>query len=149
MITNPKTGLERRLNNQDIPPYPWNNIDFLKNLNFFYTEEFPKIYKNNLFFIETTTKSPEKVISCIRQRMTCPSKITILENTQEVDNEIENKILQYAKKEKLGNPYTNAIKILGVPTVYFRQYALQLQNGDAIYLDTNQLSKLLNTSASI
>ena len=143
LIAEPNIGIERRLTNQDIPPVPWNNLKFLKRLLSFYIEELPKIYKGKLIFLDTTKKSPDQVMSWASKYITPQITSYIVSNNKKMDESIESKLLFFGKKEKLGNPYTKAIYVMGIPTLYFRQYALQFINKEVTYFDTNQLSKLL------
>ncbi len=137
----PTIGIQRRINNKDVPPYPWSNINFLEKLREFYHVQLPKIYSGTLYYISTDNLT---IAECQQQlHLHLPGKITEHANIP-TPNTIANLIYKQAMKYNLGRPYTKIVNVLGSPTVYFRQHALQLNHKEqVVFLDNLRLQHLL------
>lgn len=144
----PSIGIKRRLLNGDVPPNPWDNICFLERLRDFYKNELKDIFYGKIFFIETDEILLNKIKIEIKNLISkhLPQIKLDYKNYYKMYLEPSTKrsLLQFSQKEMLGKPYTNVLDVLGYPTMYFRQYALQLEPRGPTYLDTSRLKKIIS-----
>ena len=146
LIASPEIGLKRRRANNDNPQYPWNNIEFLRKLKKFYIEEFPNVYQGKYVYINTDNMTLEVLEEKIREILSLYIKLDFTNVIPSVRNEsvLRNKMLLFGKTQELGRPYTDIIDVLGYPTIYYRQHAIQNDgDGGVVYFDTNRLKQIL------
>lgn len=145
----PEIGLQRRIKNCDVPIYPWNNLEFLARLREFYHEQLPNLYFGKLIFLDTSFLSLEETYLSLINTINLYFHNLIFNNsipdeTDKDTSKINLSLINYAKNKNLGSPYTSIINVLGYPTVYFRQYAVQFDNNIALFLDNERLSYILS-----
>lgn len=146
LITSPEIGLKRRYANNDFPPYPWNKVDFLDKLKNFYINEFPKIYKGKYLYIYTDNMTLEELKKKIITILSSYIEINSFNINSTIKNydSVKNRMLTFAKNNKLGQPYTGLVSVRGYPTIYYRQHAIQNnENNEVVYLDTLRLNEIL------
>lgn len=146
LVASPETGLQRRQENNDNPPHPWDKIDFLYRLKKFYVEEFLKIYKGKYLYIYTDNMTIDDLEKKITTILSSYIKLNFLNTTSTIEGKdlIKNKMLTFARDNHLGRPYTDVVNVLGYPTIYYRQHAIQNnENNEIVYFDTFRLRQIL------
>lgn len=142
-------GICRRIYNQGSIDYPWNQKYFLNKIQEFYKHELSTVFNGEIIYIDTTNMNFQDMNSQI---------VRIVQNFPKSDNNrqyflnsnyVLNKILFFAKQYNLGKNYTELVNFLGVPTVYFRQYAVHLLDKEPIFSDNKTLEKILIISKDI
>ena len=144
----PEKGLARRIANRDFPPYPWSSVKFLKKFRDFYKRELSQLYMGKIVEINTDSVTSEVLLSEIVRVIDPYIPIALHEKKIKLCREEEEKlILDFADQiGGLGKPYSKAFYMMGLPTVFFRQFALQLdEDKKPVILDSSQLNKILMT----
>lgn len=141
----PELGLKRRNQQGDFPLYPWSSISFLKKLRKFYHEEFPKLYHGKIVYIITETLNKEQLLELVYADICRRFKDKIKWGSVHYNSSEEEKVLlDYASRRKdLGQPYSRGFYVMNFPTVYFRQFALQLENKNIFILNNDRLDQIL------
>lgn len=143
LYTSPAVGLNRRRLNSDEPPRPWSDIDFLNKLQTFYTEKLPGLVTSELIFIETDKLTLAEVKLAILEEVLKAINIRILP-TKPI-NPTEREILnKFASEKQLGPSYHDGLYVLGYPTLYFRQYCVQLEGNIVCYFNNERLKLILS-----
>jgi thymidylate kinase len=140
----PELGLQRRNKQGDFPDYPWSNLSFLKKLRGFYHKELPKLYHGEIIYLSTETLNPEQLFKLIDAEITKRFKGKLTKSqVQYNNNEEEALLLDYAKLKNLGAPYSRGFYVRGFPSIYFRQFAIQLEGQNVFILNNSRLRQIL------
>lgn len=146
----PKEGLRRRLENRDSPPYPWSELSFLEKLRRFYYEELPNIYAGPILYISTECMSKDEVRQTIQHHLIKSFKDRVVHRPQSTITDLDRRIiLNYARKKQLGQAYTQGTNVLGYPTIYFRQHAIQLHSNQLFFLNNSRLRQIIQSRNSV
>jgi len=139
----PEIGLQRRLLRGDRISWPWSNVAFLKAMRQFYREELPKYAQGKIKYINTD-KDTNLIKAEVRAELLSlvdNNNKNSLVNEGNVERQAEI-ILNFAKTNKLGEPTTRVINVVGIPTVYFLKQGIQLEQHQPVFFNNNQLNKV-------
>ncbi len=144
--TSPELGLQRRNLQGDFPPYPWSSISFLERLREFYYKELPKLYSGKIVYISTDVINQEQLSELVCADILKRFEGKVVKNSLYSNlAEEETMLLDYASKHKeLGFPYSQGFCMMGFPTIYFRQFAIQLEGQNIFILNNDRLNQILD-----
>lgn len=141
----PKIGLSRRHKAKDKMPWLSSEECWLRYLREFYHQELSKLYKGEIFYIDTTHLSQQEVMEKIRTKLEPLIKRDPKDTKErkESDRDVEKKLLAFGLENDLGGARSSLVYVFGYPTIYFRKYAVQLVDGKIRFLNTYQLNSYI------
>lgn len=146
----PEIGLERRMLRGDKIPWPWSDLNFLKALRQFYQEELSKYAQGKIKVIDAgkdhtiVQKEVTSIILSFLNKNKNPSFPYLVPHTQQIET-----LHTFAETHKLGKASTRIINVLGIPTLYFLKHSLQLERGQPVFFNNQQLYKIALTYHSL
>lgn len=140
----PEIGLLRRYRLGDTIAFPWTEVGFLEEFQKFYDKELIKFTTCPIVTINTDNLSPSEVKSRVRKEIQKLIGIPLEHPSVDFSEKIKEQLLEFAKKNMLGNCHSELINVFGYPTIYFRQHGIQLNNGKPIFLNNQRWKEIIH-----
>lgn len=142
----PDLGLVRRAAVQEIPQL-WSNLAFLTELRTFFKRDLPQLYQGPLYELDGADLTPSEMTAAIL-RILMSLGLPRTKCAEPVEPEEACILNDAGFGRRLGPAYKQAFRVLGYPTLYFRQHSLQLEGTKVRWFNTARVRELVRNAQS-
>jgi thymidylate kinase len=138
--TAPGIGLARRAGAHEVPEL-WSSLPFLTELRAFFKRDLPHRYPGPLYELDGSGLTRSEMTAAIL-RILRSLGLRRTQRAQPVTPEEACILEEAGSSRRLGPAYEQALRVLGYPTLYFRQHSLQLDGTKVRWFNTARVREL-------